>query len=92
MAKSDRKYLKRMIAFITDVDTGEILACTGCRTRKQPDVEVTFGQYPSPVTAEKKMRNWFDSFVRGCNQGRNLDLSITIKDFDKPIYVEGEIF
>lgn len=65
---------KKFIASITDCDTGEILGHTF------PD----FGKlvvFNNCADGEKSCQTWFESFLRGIKLGRNLQLTLTIRDY-----------
>lgn len=60
--------IKNLRIHITDVDTGEILA--------QTSLDAPSDDYK--VLSGLSLR-WFESWLRGCQKGRNLDLFVTLR-------------
>lgn len=63
---------KRIIITLTDVETGEILGSNIQRNYNNKTM------LPIDVI-KKKSADWFNSFIRGLDSGRNLNLSITVR-------------
>lgn len=75
---------KKVLPTLTDVDTGEILFSVSNDYKKNYKT-FHLGDFGSDSqTGEAYLNRIFQSFIRGVRLGRNLNLSITIKDFDTP--------
>lgn len=73
--------MRRVLARITDLETGEILYCD---SKKMPDDMTVIKKHFEPV---------FESFFRGCNQNRDLQIYFSVKEFhyELPINYEQTI-
>lgn len=75
---------KKVLPTLTDVDTGEILFSVSNDYKKNYKT-FNIGDFGSDSqTGEAYLNRIFMSFIRGVRLGRNLNLSITIKDFEVP--------
>lgn len=75
---------KKVLPTLTDVDTGEILFSVSNDYKKNYKT-FNLGDFGSDSqTGEAYLNRIFQSFIRGVRLGRNLNLSITIKDFESP--------
>lgn len=74
---------KKVIPTITDCDTGEILYQIKMGENDYFNYK-TFNIGDFELTGEALCRKVFDCFLRGVKQGRNLNLMITIKDYQLP--------
>lgn len=74
--KKDVKMTKRFIYSLIDADTGEYLS-SNYFPSNQSEQLVTLN---ANANGESLCRKWFDCFLRGIKQGRNLHLQLTIRE------------
>lgn len=74
---------KKVIPSITDCDTGEILYQIKTSENDYFNFK-TFNIGDFEQTGEAFCRKVFECFLRGVKQGRNLNLMITIRDYQLP--------
>lgn len=74
---------KKVIPTITDCDTGEILYQVKTSENDYFSYK-TFNIGDFEQAGEAFCRKVFECFLRGVKQGRNLNLMITIRDFQLP--------
>lgn len=72
---------KKVIPTITDVDTGEILYQLKVGEGKYFRYK-TFNIGDFGANGEKFCRDVFDCFIRGIKKGRNLSITITVRDYE----------